>query len=316
MNKIPSLDLRDFLSEDPHRKAEFIQLIGKAFQEIGFCAVKGHLLSDDLVERLYKQIKLFFDLPDEVKAKYEFPEYSGQRGYVSFGKESAKGSKHGDLKEYWHFGQYIEEGEKANYNYFPNINVDELPEFNKVGKEVYTSLENTAKHILRALALYLNIEENYFDQYIKNGNSILRPIHYPPILDDPKEAVRASAHGDINLITLLMGAHGKGLQVQHSNGEWIDAMAAKDELMINIGDMLSRHTNNLLKSTVHRVVNPDRELLKKSRYSIPFFMHPVSEMKLNVLESCINEDNPKSFDDITAGDFLNERLVELGLLKK
>ena len=316
MNKIPSLDLRDFLSEDHHRKAEFIQLIGKAFQEIGFCAVKGHLLSDNLVERLYKQIKLFFDLPDEVKTKYEFPEYSGQRGYVSFGKESAKGSKHGDLKEYWHFGQYIEEGEKANYNYFPNINVDELPEFNKVGKEVYTSLENTAKHILRALALYLNIEENYFDQYIKNGNSILRPIHYPPILDDPKEAVRASAHGDINLITLLMGAHGKGLQVQHSNGEWIDAMAGKDELMINIGDMLSRHTNNLLKSTVHRVVNPDRELLKKSRYSIPFFMHPVSEMKLNVLESCINEDNPKSFDDITAGDFLNERLVELGLLKK
>jgi len=316
MNKIPSLDLRDFLSEDPHRKAEFIQLIGKAFQEIGFCAVKGHLLSDDLVERLYKQIKLFFDLPDEVKTKYEFPEYSGQRGYVSFGKESAKGSKHGDLKEYWHFGQYIEEGEKGNYNYFPNINVDELPEFNKVGKEVYTSLENTAKHILRALALYLNIEENYFDQYIKNGNSILRPIHYPPILDDPKEAVRASAHGDINLITLLMGAHGKGLQVQHSNGEWIDAMAGKDELMINIGDMLSRHTNNLLKSTVHRVVNPDRELLKKSRYSIPFFLHPVSEMKLNVLESCINEDNPKSFDDITAGDFLNERLVELGLLKK
>jgi isopenicillin N synthase-like dioxygenase len=316
MNKIPSLDLRDFLSEDPRRKADFIQLIGKAFQEIGFCAVKGHLLSDNLVERLYKQIKLFFDLPDEVKTKYEFPEYSGQRGYVSFGKESAKGSKHGDLKEYWHFGQYIEEEEKGNYNYFPNINVDELPEFNKVGKEVYTSLENTAKHILRALALYLNIEENYFDQYIKNGNSILRPIHYPPILDDPKEAVRASAHGDINLITLLMGAHGKGLQVQHSNGEWIDAMAGKDELMINIGDMLSRHTNNLLKSTVHRVVNPDRELLKKSRYSIPFFMHPVSEMKLNVLESCINEDNPKSFDDITAGDFLNERLVELGLLKK
>ena len=264
MNKIPSLDLRDFLSEDPHRKKEFVQSIGKNFQEIGFCAVKGHLLSDELVERLYKQIKLFFDLPYEVKTKYEFPQYSGQRGYVSFGKESAKGSKHGDLKEYWHFGQYIEKEEKDKYNYFPNIHVDELPEFNKVGKEVYSTLEKTAKYILRALALYLNIEENYFDQYIKNGNSILRPIHYPPILDNPKEAVRASAHGDINLITLLMGAHGKGLQVQHSNGEWIDAMASKDELMINIGDMLSRHTNNLLKSTVHRVVNPDRELLKKS----------------------------------------------------
>ena len=316
MNKIPSLDLRDFLSEDANRKEEFVQSLGKAFQEIGFCAIKGHLLSDDLVERLYKQIKLFFDLPYEVKSKYEFPQYSGQRGYVSFGKESAKGSKHGDLKEYWHFGQYIEEEEKEKYNYFPNIHVDELSEFNEVGREVYSTLEKTAKHILRALALYLNIEEDYFDQYIKNGNSILRPIHYPPILEDPKEAVRASAHGDINLITLLMGAHGKGLQVQHSNGEWIDAVASEDELMINIGDMLSRHTNNLLKSTVHRVVNPDRELLKKSRYSIPFFMHPISEMKLNVLESCISDESPKSFDDITAGDFLNERLVELGLLKK
>ena len=316
MNKIPSLDLRDFLSEDANRKEEFVQSLGKAFQEIGFCAVKGHLLSDDLVERLYKQIKLFFDLPYEVKSKYEFPQYSGQRGYVSFGKESAKGSKHGDLKEYWHFGQYIEEEEKEKYNYFPNIYVEELSEFNEVGREVYSTLEKTAKHILRALALYLNIEEDYFDQYIKNGNSILRPIHYPPILEDPKEAVRASAHGDINLITLLMGAHGKGLQVQHSNGEWIDAVASEDELMINIGDMLSRHTNNLLKSTVHRVVNPDRELLKKSRYSIPFFMHPISEMKLNVLESCISDESPKSFDDITAGDFLNERLVELGLLKK
>ncbi len=316
MNKIPSLDLRDFLSEDANRKEEFVQSIGKAFQEIGFCAVKGHLLSDNLVERLYKQIKLFFDLPYEVKAKYEFPQYSGQRGYVSFGKESAKGSKHGDLKEYWHFGQYIEEAEKEKYNYFPNVYVEELSEFNEVGREVYSTLEKTAKHILRALALYLNIEEDYFDKYIKNGNSILRPIHYPPILEDPKEAVRASAHGDINLITLLMGAHGKGLQVQHSNGDWIDAVASEDELMINIGDMLSRHTNNLLKSTVHRVVNPDRELLKKSRYSIPFFMHPVSEMKLNVLESCISDESPKSFDDITAGDFLNERLVELGLLKK
>ena len=316
MNQIPSLDLRDFLSEDTKRKEEFVQSIGRAFQEIGFCAVKGHLLSDDLVERLYNQIKLFFDLPYEVKAKYEFPQYSGQRGYVSFGKESAKGSKHGDLKEYWHFGQYIEEEEKEKYNYFPNIHVEELSEFNEVGREVYSTLEETAKHILRALALYLNIEEDYFDQYIKNGNSILRPIHYPPILEDPKEAVRASAHGDINLITLLMGAHGKGLQVQHSNGEWVDAVASEDELMINIGDMLSRHTNNLLKSTVHRVVNPDRELLKKSRYSIPFFMHPISEMKLNVLESCISDESPKSFDDITAGDFLNERLVELGLLKK
>jgi isopenicillin N synthase-like dioxygenase len=316
MNKIPSVDLNDFLSDDLQKKSLFVNTIGSAFQEIGFCAVRGHFLDDQLVKRLYDQIKLFFDLPTDIKKKYEHPEFSGQRGYVSFGKESAKGSKHGDLKEYWHFGQYVSEDESNKYNYFPNIKVDELPEFNRVGEEVYKTLEKTAKYVLRALALYLKIDENYFDNYIHNGNSILRPIHYPPIMEDPKEAVRAAAHGDINLITLLMGAHGKGLQVQKTNGDWIDAVASKDELMINIGDMLSRHTNNVLKSTVHRVVNPDRELLKKSRYSIPFFMHPVSEMKLNVLESTICDEFPKAYDDITAGEFLEERLIELGLLKK
>ena len=316
MNKIPSVDLNDFLSDDLQKKSLFVDTIGSAFQEIGFCAVRGHFLDDQLVKKLYDQIKLFFDLPTDIKKKYEHPEFSGQRGYVSFGKESAKGSKHGDLKEYWHFGQYVSENESHKYNYFPNIKVDELPEFNTVGEEVYKTLEKTAKYVLRALALYLKIDENYFDNYIHNGNSILRPIHYPPIMEDPKEAVRAAAHGDINLITLLMGAHGKGLQVQKTNGDWIDAVASKDELMINIGDMLSRHTNNVLKSTVHRVVNPDRELLKKSRYSIPFFMHPVSEMKLNVLESTICDEFPKAYDDITAGEFLEERLIELGLLKK
>ena len=316
MNKIPSVDLNDFLSDDLQKKSLFVDTIGSAFQEIGFCAVRGHFLDDQLVKKLYDQIKLFFDLPTDIKKKYEHPEFSGQRGYVSFGKESAKGSKHGDLKEYWHFGQYVSENESHKYNYFPNIKVHELPEFNTVGEEVYKTLEKTAKYVLRALALYLKIDEKYFDNYIHNGNSILRPIHYPPIMEDPKEAVRAAAHGDINLITLLMGAHGKGLQVQKTNGDWIDAVASKDELMINIGDMLSRHTNNVLKSTVHRVVNPDRELLKKSRYSIPFFMHPVSEMKLNVLDSTICDDFPKAYDDITAGEFLEERLIELGLLKK
>ena len=227
MNQIPSVDLRDFLSDNEQTKSMFVQTIGKAFQEIGFCAVRGHFLDDDLVKRLYSQIKLFFDLPTDVKRKYEHPEFSGQRGYVSFGKESAKGSKHGDLKEYWHFGQYISEKEISKYDYFPNIIVDELPEFNEVGEEVYKTLEKTAKYVLRALALYLEIDENYFDNYIKNGNSILRPIHYPPITEDPKEAVRAAAHGDINLITLLMGAHGKGLQVQNTKGEWLTQWPAR-----------------------------------------------------------------------------------------
>ena len=264
---------------------------------------------------MYSQIKRFFDLPLEVKQQYEIPGIGGQRGYVSFGKESAKGKKEGDLKEFWHFGQYIENNPKLKNEYPDNVYVSELPEFNEVGKKAYKMLEKTAKYVLRSLALYLGLEETYFDRYINQGNSILRPIHYPPIKKEPKNAVRAAAHGDINLITLLMGAHGKGLQVQNRQGEWIDAIAQPDELMINVGDMLSRHSNNKLKSTIHRVVNPPRELWGTSRYSIPFFMHPISDMKLDVLEGCVDDDHPKQFENITAGDFLDERLRELGLTK-
>ena len=234
---------------------------------------------------------------------------------MSFGKESAKGKKEGDLKEFWHFGQYVEDDPQRAKEYPENVEVKEVPNFNVVGKKAYQTLEKTAKYVLRALALHLGLEETYFDNYIHNGNSILRPIHYPPITQEPDNAVRAAAHGDINLITLLMGAQGRGLQVQNHNGDWIDAIAEPDELMINVGDMLSRHTNNRLKSTIHRVVNPPRELWGTSRYSIPFFMHPISEMKLDVLDSCVDENNPKQYEDITAGEFLDQRLRELGLKK-
>ncbi len=315
MNRIPSVNLADFLSEDPNRKQNFIAEIGKAYENIGFVALKGHFLDEALVDELYAEIKNFFDLPVDVKQKYEIPGIGGQRGYVSFGKESAKGKKEGDLKEFWHFGQYVENNPKLEAEYPANVTVEELPNFNEVGKRTYRMLEKTAKYVLRSLALHLGLEETYFDDYIKNGNSILRPIHYPPITQEPKNAVRAAAHGDINLITLLMGAHGKGLQVQNHEGDWIDAIAEPDELMINVGDMLSRHSNNKLKSTIHRVTNPPKELWGTSRYSIPFFMHPISDMKLDVLEECIDDDHPKQFDDITAGEFLNERLRELGLTK-
>ncbi|GAA4296913.1 isopenicillin N synthase family dioxygenase [Aestuariibaculum suncheonense] len=316
MNIIPSVDLADFTSGDPSKKQQFVDAIGKAYEEIGFVALKGHFLDDRLVENLYQEVKNFFNLPLETKQKYEIPGIGGQRGYVSFGKESAKGKKEGDLKEFWHFGQYVEDDDQLKAEYPDNVIVEELPDFNKVGKEAYQMLEKTAKYVLRALALHLGLEETYFDAYIHNGNSILRPIHYPPITEEPKEAVRAAAHGDINLITLLMGAQGRGLQVQNHKGEWIDAIAEPDELMINVGDMLSRHTNNKLKSTIHRVVNPPKELWGTSRYSIPFFMHPISSMKLDVLESCVDDNNPKAFEDITAGEFLTERLIELGLIKK
>lgn len=316
MQNIPSVDLRDFLSGDPERKQKFVNEIGKAYEDIGFVALKGHFLDDALVEKLYSEVKNFFSLPVDVKEQYEIPGIGGQRGYVSFGKEHAKGRKEGDLKEFWHFGQYVNDDSKYKSEYPDNVEVKELPEFNTTGKEAYQMLEKTGIYVLRALAIYLGLDEFYFDNYIKEGNSILRPIHYPPITNEPQNAVRAAAHGDINLITLLMGAQGRGLQVQNHNGEWIDAIAEPDEIVINVGDMLSRHTNNRLKSTIHQVVNPPRELWGTSRYSIPFFMHPVSDMNLDCLDNCIDSEHPKLYDDITAGEFLNERLVELGLKKK
>ncbi|HMB61812.1 MAG TPA: 2-oxoglutarate and iron-dependent oxygenase domain-containing protein [Eudoraea sp.] len=314
MSAIPSVDLRDFVSGDSGRKEKFTNDIGAAFENIGFVALSGHFLSDALVEDLYTEIKKFFDLPQEVKDTYEIPGIGGQRGYTSFGKEHAKGRKEGDLKEFWHFGQYVENDPKLGAEYPDNVIVSELPDFNKVGKETYKMLEKTAQYVLRALALHLDLQETYFDDFIRNGNSILRPIHYPPITSAPKKAVRAAAHGDINLITLLMGAHGRGLQVKNHRDEWVDAIARPDELMINVGDMLSRLSNNKLKSTIHQVVNPPRELWGTSRYSIPFFMHPVSDMPLNCLENCIDDEHPKRFPDITAGEFLHERLIELGLV--
>ncbi len=315
MTKIPSVDLRDFLSDDPARKQKFVNEIGKAYEEIGFVALKGHFLDTELTENLYKEVKSFFDMPEDAKKKYEIEGIGGQRGYVGFGKETAKGFKKADLKEFWHFGQYLEEGSKYASEYPDNVEVTENTGFNEVGKQTYKKLEETGKYVLRALALYLGLDEFYFDKYIAEGNSILRALHYPPITEEPDDAVRAAAHGDINLITLLMGAHGKGLQVQNHKGEWIDAIAQPDELMINVGDMLSRHTNNKLKSTIHRVVNPEKELWGTSRYSIPFFMHPVSEMPLNALEGTYDENNPKLYPDATAGEFLRERLIELGLIK-
>lgn len=315
MTNIPSVDLADFLSEDPKRKQKFVNEIGTAYEEIGFVALKNHFLDEKLVSSLYTEVKSFFDLPEDTKKKYEREDIGGQRGYVSFGKEHAKGQKKGDLKEFWHFGQEPDEDAQLTEEYPENIKVDELDHFNEVGMKAYKMLEKTGIYVLRALALHIGIKENYFDYWASNGNSILRPIHYPPITEEPQGAVRAGAHGDINLITLLMGASTGGLQVQRKDGEWIDAIPNEDELVINVGDMLERHTNNKLRSTIHRVANPPKDQWDQPRYSIPFFMHPRSEMKLDCLEECISEENPKQYEDITAGEFLNQRLVEIGLIK-
>ncbi len=316
MKQIPPADLNDFLSEDLSRKQAFIQHIGKAFEEIGFLALKGHFLDPNLQEQLYTEIRTFFELPTSIKKRYEIDGGGGQRGYTGFGKEHAAGRSVGDLKEFWHFGQDIISKPHLKKHYPKNLIVKELSDFNRIGNLVFQKLEHTAEVLLRALALYLKLGEHYFTPFIQDGNSILRAIHYPPITEAPKEAERAAAHGDINLITLLMGAQGAGLQVLNRENQWIDAVAQGDELMVNIGDMLSRLTNNRLPSTIHRVVNPPKEAWGVSRYSLPFFMHPIPQMPLNCLDQTIDEQHPKQFDDILAGDFLNQRLVALGLLEK
>lgn len=317
-DEIPSLDLADFSGDDSEKKKRFVGDLGAAYNNIGFVAIRNHFLSRPMQDKLYTAIKQYFALPDEVKRKHEGVGLAGQRGYTGKGKEHAKGRNTGDLKEFYHVGQELTECELSSEKYPANIWPDEVPELKDAAIEVYHALEKTGTYMLRAIALYLNLPEKYFDDKIRNGNSILRPIHYFPVLNPdgvPADAVRAAEHGDINLITLLMGASADGLQVLRRDGKWIPITALPDQLVVNVGDMLERFTNKKLKSTIHRVVNPPREAMNIPRYSIPFFMHPRSEMSLAALDSCVDESNPKIWEDITAGDFLDQRLREIGLKK-
>lgn len=318
-DEIPSLDLADFTSGNPEKKRQFVAKLGEAYNNIGFVSIKNHGLTDNLQEKLYSSIKKFFSLPDDAKQKYERPELAGQRGYIGKGKEHARGRATGDLKEFYHIGQEVTDNDPIKEQYPDNIWPEEIGEFKEVALKSYATIENAGKIMLRAIALYLGLPENYFDEKVKNGNSILRAIHYFPIEDPdaiPSDAVRAAEHGDINLITLLMGASADGLQVLRRDGQWIPITALPEQLVVNVGDMLARLTNDKLKSTIHRVVNPPRELMNTSRYSIPFFMHPRSEMDLSCLESCVDKNHPKAYEDMTAGEFLNQRLAEIGLKKK
>lgn len=312
-SEVPSLDLADFTSGDAATKSKFVNDLGHAYQNIGFVAIKNHGLSDDLTKQLYESVQKFFMLPDEVKLRYEKKELAGQRGYISKGREKAKGRNTGDLKEFYHVGQPTEN--KLD-EYPENIWPAEVPEFEALTLEAFNTLQEAGIQMLRAIALHLGLDELYFDDKVRQGNSILRQIHYFPIENPdeiPADAVRAAEHGDINLITLLMGASADGLQVLRRDGTWIPITALPDQIVVNVGDMLDRLTNHKLKSTIHRVVNPPREKMGTSRFSIPFFMHPISSMDLTSLDSCVDADHPKQYEDVTAGEFLDERLREIGL---
>ena len=313
---IPRLDLNDYVNGNEEQRKKFSDEIGKAFTETGFVTIANHGLTQELMDEVYVQVKSFFALPEDVKKRYEIPGLAGQRGYTGRGKEKAKDAKVPDLKEFWQRGQTVLDGDPVKEQYPDNVEVEELQRFNEVTLEVYQRLEKAGRHLLKAIAVFLGLKEDYFEDKVHNGNSILRAIHYFPIDDPdalPADAVRAGAHEDINLITLLIGASADGLEVLTRTGEWYPVKAQAQDIVVNVGDMLQRLTNNKLKSTTHRVVNPPRELMKTSRYSVPFFLHPKVDMDLTCLEICIDENNPKAYSDMTAGEYLDERLREIGL---
>lgn len=313
---IPRLDLLDFTEGTAEQRTRFSNEIGKAFTDTGFVTISNHGMSKELIGELYEVVQQFFSLPEETKRIYEIPGLAGQRGYTAKGKEKAKDAKTPDLKEFWQRGQTILDDEKLKKSYPENVEVHELPRFNIVTAEVYRRLETTGRALLRAIANFLELEEGYFEEKVINGNSILRAIHYFPI-ENPDEiapdAVRAGAHEDINLITLLIGASADGLEVLTRQGTWYPVKAYGEDIVVNVGDMLQRLTNNKLKSTTHRVVNPPKELMRTSRYSVPFFLHPKAEMSLAALANCVDATHPKVYPDCTAGEYLDERLREIGL---
>lgn len=312
---IPVVDLSKFVHGSKAEQSEFVQALGNAFHEIGFVGVINHGIPKALVDEFYAESKNFFGLPVNNKREYEVPDLAGQRGYTSFGKEHAKQSEVADLKEFYQIGQTVRDNDPIKAEYPDNVMVGEVPRFTASGDELYAQFEGAGGHLLRAIALFLGLDEAYFDHEIHNGNSILRAIHYPPISTEPDSAIRAEQHEDINLITLLVGASAGGLQLLNMEEEWLNIVPEEDEIVINVGDMLQRLTNNHLKSTTHRVVNPPREMWHLPRLSIPFFLHPRKSMDLTCLESCISNEHPLAYEPITAGAYLDERLREIGLKK-
>ena len=313
--RIPTLDIRRFTRPaSPEDRQAFVAELGAAYREWGFAGIRNHGIPQPLIDEAYAAFKAFFALPEGTKKKYHVPGGGGARGYTPFGVETAKDSKHFDLKEFWHIGREIPDDSKYRDVMPPNLWPDEVPEFREKGYALYEALDQLGSQVLRALALHIDLPEDYFADKTDNGNSILRPIHYPPITADDIPNVRAGAHGDINFITLLVGASAAGLEVQSHEGEWVPFTSDADTIVVNIGDMLQRLTNHVYPSTIHRVVNPPGELARQPRYSVPFFLHPNPDFLIDVLPSCISGDNPSRYPEpITAHGYLEERLREIKL---
>lgn len=314
-SRIPTLDIRRFTdAAGAADRAAFVAELGATYREWGFAGIRGHGIPQSLIDAAYDAFRRFFALPAEVKMKYHVPGGGGARGYTPFMVETAKDSLYPDLKEFWHIGREIPRDSKYAEVMPPNLWPEEVPEFREVGYGLYTALDRLGSTVLSALALHIGLAEDFFADKTDCGNSILRPIHYPPITTPEIPNVRAGAHEDINLITLLVGASSEGLEVLSRKGEWVPFTADADTIVVNIGDMLQRLTNHVYPSTTHRVVNPPGEKARQPRYSTPFFLHPNPDFLIDVLPSCVTPDNPNRYPEpITAQGYLEQRLREIRL---
>jgi isopenicillin N synthase-like dioxygenase len=311
MSQIPTLDIRRY---DSDRDA-FVAELGAAYREWGFCGIRGHGIPQALIDGAYSVFKEFFALPDASKRRYHVPGSGGARGYTPFGVETAKDSRYPDLKEFWHVGRELPADSKYADVMPPNLWPEEVPRFREFAYGLYEALDALGSRVLCALALHIDLPEHYFADKTNFGNSILRPIHYPPITALEVPNVRAGAHEDINFITLLVGASAAGLEVRSRQGEWVPFTADADTIVVNIGDMLQRLTNHVYPSTTHRVTNPPGDTARQPRYSTPFFLHPNPDVLLDVLPSCVSTDNPNRYPQaITAHEYLLERLREIKLI--
>lgn len=311
LTQIPTLDIRQFDND----KTAFVAKVGEAYKQFGFCGFSHHAVTDDLVQQAFAVTQAFFSLPTAVKQKYFMAGQNGARGYTAVGVEKAKDSEYVDLKEFWHVGRECQ-GKPVHESLFDNVWPTEVAEFKHATLQLYQALEQLGDQTLRALALFLKQDEDYFANKTNHGNSILRLIHYPPIKDSTTQSIRAGQHEDINLITLLVGSHEAGLEILTRDGDWLPVTMLPGAIVVNIGDMLQRLSNHVLPSTTHRVVNPANQAQHNPRYSMPFFLHPNPEFAIATLSSCIDESNPNRYaNPITANDYLLERLAEIGLKK-
>lgn len=291
------------------------QQLGDSFKTFGFATVVDHGIDSALVAKAWELTRQLFELPVEAKMQGFDKAIAGQRGYTPFKTEIAKGADHHDLKEFWHVGRDVAADSPLAGTMLPNV-WPPVPEFKETFEALYQSFDEAGARILSYIARYLDLPTDWFDAVIEDGNSVLRLLHYPPIEGDSDGCIRAGAHEDINLITLLLGAEEAGLEILRPDGSWLAVEPPEGGIAVNVGDMLQRLTNHVLPSTTHRVVNPSGERTKHSRYSMPFFLHARSDFPIRTLPQCISAENPNRYPEpILADDYLRERLIEIGLLK-